>query len=134
MVGLLLGGTAGFLVGKSVGPRGHQSEDPEIADMRAIPLKTYVETAPGRPMTFTLLCQLSDAYDHEFAHAKESHYSVRMVEPGTLDSIHGYVLKTSPVGQRVLEALKDGKEHLHAVGVQNAGESSRHVLITRFDP
>jgi hypothetical protein len=97
-------------------------------------LKTFLATAPRDPKTFRLICQLSDYYNYDFANARQSHYSIRMLEPGTSDSITGYVARTSALGQRILEDLKDGKMHWHTVEVQHIGVSSSCVEIKRLDP
>ena len=58
--------------------------------------------------TFRLIGELSDYYNFDFSDRKESMYSIDLIETGTGNRIHGYVLKNTDAGKDLFKLLKDG--------------------------
>jgi len=66
--------------------------------------------------------ELDTYYNYSWRDKQKTHWSVRIAAKNEDwsygESITGYVLKSSSVGKRIAEALKDGKEHRALVKVK----------------
>src|SRR5262249_21505845 len=85
------------------------------------PLKTFLTNKTGEPGTFRVMCDLATYYNFNYADARHSHLSVRIVEVDPFKTTHGYATKDSDVGQRLVQLLEDGKAHPLTLELKCAG-------------
>jgi hypothetical protein len=62
-----------------------------------------------RPAMFVLVGQLSDSRTRQYP--REDYWVVRLRDPNDRTSVYGCVAKKTDLGNKVFNALKDGKEH-----------------------
>lgn len=73
-------------------------------------LAVFKATAqPGERATFRLWAELDDYYNFDFASARSSHYSLKIVNDENTATIHGYLAKGSADSKDVLDELRPGK-------------------------
>jgi len=86
------------------------------------------------PVTFRLVAKLDDYFNYECRGANSTHYSVRLTEEKTGESLHGYIPKKSEDGKRLYELLKDGKDAAVMVKLRyvRKAESNSVALIDSY--
>ena len=100
--------------------------------------KTFqAQHTPRQPVIFRVQATIDDYYNFDFSNAKDTHYSVKMEIYGEQRDtvwLHGYIPKTSPDGQKLFSALKDGRTHpaLIEVAYPLRSRSTGVVDITRL--
>jgi hypothetical protein len=94
-----------------------------------MPLRTYLATKPGKAVRFLLRCELTNYYNYNYRLSSETHYSVRLYDPESSESAHGYVRKSSVDGERMFALLRDGREHTLAVELQTVGPNGEELEI-----
>ena len=103
-------------------------------------LPVFVAKGGDKALSLRLVCKLANYHNYEYRSTKASHYSVLMEADGT--RIHGYILKKSQIGKRIVELLDDGQMHRLTLEIRQigpTGESLKHsdsdgsiVAITKF--
>jgi len=90
-------------------------------------VKTYRALAPREPKVLTLLCELSDYYNFEYAGTRDSNYSILMRDRNG-DALQGYAPKRSPLGERLEKTLYNSRRWV-TVEVRRDSENPGHVTI-----
>lgn len=100
-------------------PQGFKVDWEASQGYNEIPLRKFMTTRGEAPASFRVTCELSGAYNHEYQKSAESHYSV--LAKSDQIAINGYVAKNSPLGERILNLLRDGKPHMLVLQLQYVG-------------
>jgi hypothetical protein len=72
-------------------------------------LRAFAAERPQRAIEFRVVCELTDYYNFAYVNARATHYAVKLLEENPYQQMHGYVLKSSPDGQRIYKLLQSGK-------------------------
>lgn len=98
-----------------------EAEQPQGPPHNRIPIRVYEATMPRSPTTFRAIATLSDYYNYEYAHAQSTHYSIRLRDDS--GRINGFILKSSPDSERLVQTLSDGMGHFVTVTLQYSADS-----------
>jgi hypothetical protein len=91
---------------------------PASVGYNPINLKTLVSKKPKEAHSLRLIATSKSVYEGDYAKAKDSHYCFQLKEDNPLQTVYGYIPKTSPDGQRLMDLLKTGKETKDRVVVE----------------
>lgn len=75
-------------------------------------------TLSTSPVRFRVFATLSDFYFGEFNNSQNDVWSIDLRDPVGKDIGNGYVRKSTPIGQKLFQILKDGKKRRMVVQVQ----------------
>ena len=75
-------------------------------------IKVLKAENPKEPFVVRGWCSLDSYYNFDFERAKETHYSIAVLQENPFDRITVYVLRNSDLGKRFHALLSDGKRHL----------------------
>lgn len=89
-------------------------------------------TLPTSPVRFSAYATLGDFYNYEFSDSQIDTWSMNLVESSGKEIGYGYARKSTPMGQKLFQLLKDGKKHRIVVQLQYLpkAQSSYHFLIS----
>jgi gamma-glutamylcyclotransferase (GGCT)/AIG2-like uncharacterized protein YtfP len=103
-------------------------------------LKTLVSKKPKDAHSLRLIAVSNSTFEGDYAKAKDTYYCFLLKEDNPLQTVYGYIPKTNPDGQRLIDLLKSRKETKDRVIVEirfvapNGDEvkNPRTVAITKL--
>jgi hypothetical protein len=130
---------AGYYV-VSKGADGIKMDWPASIGYNPINLKTLVAKKPKEAHSLRLIAASNSTFEGDYAKAKDTHYCFLLKEDNPLQTVHGYMPKTNPDGQRLMALLKARKEARDRVIVEirfvgpngDEAKSPRTVAITKL--
>jgi len=81
------------------------------AGYNPVPLTSILVNEPEPPPCFRLKARLESYYYHDFWGTEARYQSVELTEEGSNATLHGYVLRQSECGGRLLQLIEDGASH-----------------------
>lgn len=97
-----------------------------------ISLRTFKANLSTQPTEFRVSATIGTYYNYNYRDAKNTHWNVNISNNG--ESISGcYISKSSVLGQKLYEILKDGKEHMLIVEIKidsSVDDSGNIAIIT----
>ena len=124
----------------------HKTEDgfkmdwPASVGYNPTSLKTLVSKKPKEAHSLRLIVTSKSTFEGDYANAKDTHYCFLLKEDNPLQTVYGYIPKTNPDAQRLIDLLKTRKETRDRVIVEirfvapNGDEvkNPRTVAITKL--
>lgn len=124
----------------------HRSADgikmdwPASVGFNSTNLKALVSKKPKEAHSLRLIATTNSTFMGDYAKAKDTHFCFLLKEDNPLQTVYGYIPKTNPDGQRLIDLLKTNKETKDRVIVEirfvapNGDEvnNPRTVAITKL--
>lgn len=103
-------------------------------------LKTLVTKKPEEAHSLRVIAASKSTFEGDYAAAKDTHYCFLLKEDNPLQTVYGYILKTNPDAQRLIDLLKTSQETKDRVIVEirfvdpdgEAVKNARTVAITKL--
>jgi hypothetical protein len=92
------------------------------------PVKTYLALGATEPITARVKAEL-DAFYHGYFRDKERQYQSISMKTSDNDRLYGYVQRTGPVYEQLIEILRDGNPHDVTLSISNINEDRERPLI-----
>jgi hypothetical protein len=99
-----------------------------------LPLSSFSQEKPSRPMLFRVTCRPSETYEGPYANSRETHLSFELTGP-LGHEFHGYIPRDSEDGKRLAAAVMEIITQTRPVALvlQHAGPDGKPLLERSHD-